>query len=291
MSLVKNYSTFNLSMPKIIFAQRKTELEEKVQSLSDRIKPPYTPGVRMQRLISFPCFRPETKNVEFPLWYLLKDEDIPDQFRIAHSDDPRLIDPDFIHQFKDWMQNLYMQNYEDLPHDWKFYNDRVCRKVLLLMCNPDLFEKAKEHVIAHEISHVNDKPFPLQSLKYAIASMAILLVLMMLTIVLAASVNPVFLVGLILVFGILAAQGCWKVEHIKKNEKAADLSASMALNDISGPLYYFQNSIAQHKLEKRSRLWEFFDGGFLWPSDSERIAYLKEWDQHQQRKSCSTESA
>lgn len=295
------YSSFNLQ-------QRKNKLNERVQYLAGKILPektiklkiePFNETAHQSETIThilggrFPFYEIEKlQNVNLPMHYLFKYEDIPFQFRIKDFNDPRLKDEKFLNSFAQWVNSINQQL--KLPNIDTKKNICAIKKFLTSLCNEELFEKAHDFVIAHEISHALDKNRSsflflenfrnIERLTFATILAAILLIVALAIIPFVNLIIVLSLVGISLVVAggsiSIMVVGTKKCRGIEKN---CDMNAAKVLNDARGGIYHFENSIRRHlgQLEENPSLPINPNGDFrldlVHPRLSERVKYLKKW--------------
>ena len=197
---------------------------------------------------------------------------IPSQFHITDIEDPRLNDDEFLAEFVSWlssylkMDGLSLQNLSSAEK-----KEIIC--LLRLTRNPQMFEKAIEAGIYHELAHIFFK-HPLNQ-PYELTYQATLKLL-----------GSIFLTGMMLTYfarknysflrralitllgtgGAALASACltiraWNISQ--KQEFEADEKACNAFQDTSGSIYYFDTKNKHLDIELKKWKTNFKGSEFM----------------------------
>jgi len=96
-----------------------------------------------------PCPRVNTatRTIHIPFWMLLKSADIPREFRITGTADPRFFNPDFLTEFANW----YATVDHSAPEVFSYHS---LQWVLLVSRDSEQYEKSKRFALKHEVAHL-----------------------------------------------------------------------------------------------------------------------------------------
>ncbi len=237
----------------------------------------------------------QKKIVKVPSWFLFHCDDIPSRFRITGPDDPRIVDDPFLKDFGNWLNEKFREFGITQNFQPEKSGQGILQRLLLLLRDRDLFEKAKDFTLGHEMAHfahcqksgdklniwklVSDVAFVIGAATTLFAFGLVPFVSSVI-IVSIAGVGFVLFTGAMISFFFYDRSVC---AASREEEKQADLDAARALQDVQGGIYYFDNS-RRFNLAKRisnPSLNNQFDakGNNLkdkhHPLLSERIAYLR----------------
>ncbi len=134
------------------YSQRFSALESQLSNFGHLMGLKNKVELRIRRCCENASANSRQSRVNVPSWFLFKPEDIPLQFRISSIDDPRLDDENFLASFGRWIEGTLAQ--AGLEPVGCVHDSLVLQQVVLLLRHPELFEKAKSFVLAHELSHV-----------------------------------------------------------------------------------------------------------------------------------------
>lgn len=255
----------------------------------------------------YPFFHVDCSSAEIvlPSYYLFKSEDIPSNFKIQDFDDPRLHDEQYLRSFAEWMNAVVQCINEDernhrlpLIENPKDHNDfRNLRLFLMLLRDPLLFEKSKEHVIAHELCHgLNKNQSLFIFLETKFNSLPAIGILSGLALCGAGMVFAPFTslpIGLSLIgsgVALTAATTALTYFGFSKCcaiEKKCDLGAVKALKDARGAIYHFEMIRQLNLCEKAKNPSLPIDdtGNCIYdvyhPFLTSRISYCREWQDEQ----------
>ncbi len=275
------------------------ELKSKIQSLESQM------GIKKKVRLEFcefnkPCQAFLNKNiVKVSTWFLFKPDDIPPKFRITTTDDPRLVDDSFLNELSDWMNGkLREMGLSSLvcPIDHGALQSRIRS-----MCDPNLYEKSKDFLLAHEVAHLSHAETEGQLIHshYIQSSLSLLgIVGGVFLLSLAISIIPfvhltitltVIAVAVIVsvssIFGWMNRQALPVPLSSITEEKKADLDAVKALRDANGGIHHFETTrrhylaVRRHNIASRQVIDD--NGNNLkdkeHPPLAERVAYLRQW--------------
>lgn len=234
------------------------------------------------------------RSVNLPSWYLFKPEDIPPRFRITDLNDRRLVSPAFLDEFAGWMNEKIAEM--GLTTVCRSVDRGTLQRVVYLLRDPALYEKAKDFVIGHEMAHLAH--FQGRGLERIYQKLSIVGVMVgIFSLILVVSIAPVVHLTITLcTAGIAIAitggsalawfnrAGSVDVSAVEE-EKAADLDSAKMLKDASGGIYYFQSTADRQQAVRRSNPLAHTNiderGNNLkdieHPPLTERVAYLRQW--------------
>lgn len=243
--------------------------------------------------------------IGLPSWFLFRYDDIPERFRLASVDDPRVTNRDFLNDLAGWINGKLQE--AGISHLVRPADYGILQSTIMTMRDPELFEKSKDFILGHELAHLNhtqveQNKFYSDKVQEAVSGGG--LIGGILLIVLSVSLLPYIPIVVSLVAGgIGLALSIGSCVNALKNpvspsavtavaeEKHADLDSAEALQDARGGIYRFDTlrvhylGIRQTNPSMRNRIDE--NGNNVedtkHPPLTERIAYLRRWQALHQR--------
>lgn len=100
-----------------------------------------------------------SKYVTFPISLILKKKHLPEKFHINGENDPRLNSEKFLNEFYDWALEFLRISPRGIESRAKIsklvysYNPQLSKTLLILINDPEKYEKAKSFIICHELAH------------------------------------------------------------------------------------------------------------------------------------------
>jgi len=132
---------------------RLDEIESKICTLKRKIGVDKIIKLALGQFSESPCAQLKNNTIKLPTWFLFRYDDLPQRFRIANLDDPRLEDLNFLEELAQWM-NIKFREAGLLsvisPADYG-----ILQRVIKLMRDRDLYEKSKDFTLGHELAHLN----------------------------------------------------------------------------------------------------------------------------------------
>lgn len=223
----------------------------------------------------------KTKTIALPSWVLLKHEDIPSRFLIDDVNDPRLFNERFLDEFADWINEKLKDS--DLFMGRPDSSTGLLQKLILLLRDPDLFEKSKDFILGHELGHMlynNER-------KLFLGVITVGIIALCLSLLAIPFVNlAIGLIGATIAIVIVAA-GFSRLPSLPpiEQEKQADRESFAMLGDVRGGIYYFETELMVnrrlHSLEESSKFDEKGNHRHYTthPRLTDRVAYLHAWQE------------
>ena len=272
---------------------RTRELLSKIQDFGQKMKIPARVRLALGQFHSSPSAALGSYTIKIPTWFLFKYEDIPLRFRITDIDDPRLTDQNYLNDLAGWMNERFRE--AGLSSVIREADYKTLQTVIKLVRDQNLYEKSKDFVLNHELSHLTNSQIRgrhLSQMKEAIPIAGIIGGILLLFF--AVSIIPFvhlavtlavagISVTITLVGGLIYWVKAHSTQEIIEEEKSADMDASRILQDATGGIYLFETFRHQNLATRRSDPTVKIDanGNNLrdkeHPPLTERIAYLKAW--------------
>lgn len=281
------------------YQNRLADIQTKLHAYEQRMGVAKPIDLKISKFGRTPCAQMHKNTIKLPSWFLFKYDDIPVRFRIADASDPRIEDPQFLEEFRTWINdNLRASGLSTLCRP----NDQSHLKFLImLMRDPDLYERSKEFTMSHELAHLfhaerEGEVQIMQAIQEAVSIGGIVAGIAL--IIVAIALIPIAHVLVILGVSALAMtvavggffgwvnrpQSQGSLSGIEE-EKMADLDAAKILGTGDGGVHFFQTRILRNLALRRQGLASVREidsqGNYLLdtghPKLSERVEYLRNW--------------
>ncbi len=275
------------------------EIKSKIQSLESRMGVQKPVEVKFCPFAESPHALLRENVIQLPSWFLLRYDDIPERFRLASVDDPRVTNQDFLNDLAGWINGKLQE--AGISHLVRPADYGILQSTIMMLRDPELFEKSKDFILGHELAHLNhtqveQSKFYSDKVQEAVFGGGLIGGILLL--VLSVSLLPYIPIVISLVAGgiglALSIGSC--VNALKTpastseinavaEEKHADLDSADALQDARGGIYRFDTLRIHHlgirrtNPSMRDRIDEHGNniGDTKHPSLTERIAYLRQW--------------
>lgn len=275
--------------------ERYSDLHARVNQLAKRMQVQHLDDLPV-KIVEFRT-TPYTKNSSIYLspLFLFRVEDIPLQFHVADLNDPRLSNRQFLREFQTWVNNsLRNAGIKSLCRD---SDVTALQQALMLMRDPEGFERIKEFAISHELGHIFIKEQSNSHTSKAFLLLVVLALVMIAGGALFVAIGPFALIPLIpLSIGISGCVGYFGMKSMSggiEEEIRADRMAFELLQDARGGIDYFivartQNlmnrAVNHHRIDQLGN----YRNSKTHPPLTERIAYLQQWQSERRIASAAT---
>ncbi len=238
--------------PAILCLNRFHEMEQKVGDFQKRLGITHPVNLKISSFHKSPRAQSDKHIVKIPSWFLFHYDDIPERFRIADCQDAKYYNEAFLLEMAAWMNGKLVA--AGFRHRCQPVNLGALQRMLTLLSDRNLYERAKNFILGHELSHVlqgeiNRDAFRSQLLRGALVFFLSCALIPLLGAAFSTSVAAL---------GALAcsAGGLYyfyrSFDPIPFNaiasEKDADLRSVQMLGDAVGGIYYFQMSLLNNLL-------------------------------------------
>ncbi len=141
--------------PKGSNAARCTRVYEQIKKIAEKMRYPKWEEIRigMDTFSSSPSAHSSTNIIYIPPMFLLDPSEIPSTFKGLPDNSPLLQNSQFIDSFIYWL-NLNLDLSDLTPESLGTFQREQVVLFLKMLEKPDIYEKAKEFVLAHEIAHL-----------------------------------------------------------------------------------------------------------------------------------------
>lgn len=284
---------------------RLAEIKSKIQNLENRMGVQNRVEVKLCPFAESPHALLRENVIQLPSWFLFRYDDIPERFRLASVDDPRVTNRDFLNDLAGWINGKLQE--AGISHLVRPADYGILQSTIMTMRDRELFEKSKDFILGHELAHLNytqveQNKFYSDKVQEAVFGGGLIggILLMVLSVSLLPYI-PIFVslvaggIGLALSIGscvnALKNSSSHSAVTAVAEEKHADLDSADALLDARGGIYRFDTLRIHHlgirraNPAMRDRIDEH--GNYLedtkHPPLTERIAYLRQWQASHQR--------
>lgn len=238
--------------------------------------------------------------INLPSWFLFKYEDIPTQFCLHGTSDPRLANQNFLSEFATWMNGKITEF--GLTSICRPADFGVLQNVILMLRDPELYAKAKDFIMGHEIAHLSH--FRREQLDYyrrfiqevislggitagicMLFAVVSIIPVVQLTVTVGVSGVAIGMIGASVLNLLNKSKDFQPSLSQIEEEKKADLDSVRMLRDVDGGVYYFQTSMLRNvkvrnsmpstrsSIDERGNNLNDKDH----PLHSDRVDYLKRW--------------
>ena len=256
--------------------KRKDELSQKVRAFEQKLGMSAPCTLEFEGAGGTPHAEPISHTCVIPSWFLLKQEDIPQHLRITNMQDPRLNDKKFLNEMLEWMNGKIKEIHQlGLSTNADPINKKTLRFLIGLMSDPEGFEKSKDFVVAHELSHLSHDlkgRFIFEKIKefivaYAPIALCVASVVLSAALLIFSPLSFLSVLGISLGVGVLVGAINVSISignHIYntnnlipfmlKEEKQADMDAQRILRDSAGGVHFFEKVTEFNKEMKKRAL-------------------------------------